>query len=96
MMSAGDHVKEQPWGTNVEGSTERARPTGRGTGVGGASLAGTPAGPGRENAEAETSGLRPPVGTPHQPAGRSGPTAEPPRGPGAFVDEASAPPVYDE
>jgi len=46
---------DQPWGTSAHGDAERAvRSAGTGTGVGGASLAGTPAGPGRLNAEADT------------------------------------------
>ena len=63
-----------------------------------------PGTPGTENAEAETSGLRPPEGMPTQ-AGplRGDPAApdpgeavEPPRGPGAFAEEATPPPIFDE
>lgn len=99
-MQERDRTKEtrvdQPWGTSAHGKGDRVPPSGSGSGVGGASLAGTPAGPGPENAEAETSGLRPPEGTANQSRGQSGPTADPPRGPGAFVDEASTPSVFDE
>lgn len=84
---------DQPWGTEARGQVDPKQM--RGAGVGGASVAGTPAGPARENAEAETSGLQPPVGMPYPKQAKSGSPAEPPHGPGAFTEDATPPPVYD-
>jgi hypothetical protein len=87
---------DQPWGTSAHGQGSRVPPSGSGTGVGGASLAGTPAGPGPKNLEVETSGGRPPEGTANQPRGQTGPIADPLRRPGALTDEAPPLPVFDE
>jgi hypothetical protein len=94
MRDKEESKHDQPWGTDAHGRVDGEHSRG-GTGVGGASLAGTPAGPAHENAEAETSGLRPPVGTP-DPQEKTGPKADPPRGPGAFAEHVTPPPVYDE
>jgi hypothetical protein len=98
---ASEQDTERAWGTNARGDVGDQATQGGGSGVGGASLAGTPAGSARdseiadgrggtENAEAETSGLTPPEGTSVQSSGSGTPS-----GPGAFTDDASAPPVYD-
>jgi hypothetical protein len=58
-MTENDRTKasgtDQPWGTNAHGQAGRVQSSGGGTGVGGASLAGTPAGPDREHAAADAS-----------------------------------------
>ena len=98
---ANEQDTERAWGTNARGDVGDEATQGGDAGVGGASLAGTPAGPahgsgnaanasGLENAEAETSGLTPPEGTSTQGSGSGTPS-----GPGAFSDDATAPPVFD-